>query len=58
MVSDEFPDVKLIRNNDNVGFSVANNQAIRESEGEFILLLNPDTIVEKDAFFKCIGFMD
>jgi GT2 family glycosyltransferase len=57
MVNDEFPDVKLIRNNVNAGYSVANNQAIRESEGEFILLLNPDTIVEKDAFSKCIGFM-
>ena len=36
-----FPEVKLIANQDNVGFSTANNQAIKESNGEYILLLNP-----------------
>src|SRR5665811_2300009 len=47
MVKREFPDVKLIANPNNSGFSVANNQAIIKSSGRFILLLNPDTIVEK-----------
>lgn len=35
----------------------ANNQAIREAEGEYILLLNPDTLVEEDTFEKTIAFM-
>ena len=58
MVQDKFPEVHLIANRDNVGFSTANNQAIRKSEGEYVLLLNPDTVVEEDTFEKCIAFMD
>ncbi|MBT7035082.1 MAG: glycosyltransferase family 2 protein, partial [Lentimicrobiaceae bacterium] len=58
MVRKKYPDVKLIANKKNVGFSVANNQAIRISEGEYVLLLNPDTVVEHDTFEKCINFMD
>jgi O-antigen biosynthesis protein len=57
MLRDEFPDVKLIANTLNAGFSSANNQAIVKSSGKFVLLLNPDTIVEKDTFSKCIEFM-
>ena len=45
MVKRRFPWVKLIANEDNVGFSVANNQAIRKSQGRHVLLLNPDTVV-------------
>ncbi|MDP3446002.1 MAG: glycosyltransferase family 2 protein, partial [Ignavibacteria bacterium] len=41
-----------------VGFSKANNQAIRISKGEYVLLLNPDTVVEADTFDKIIAFMD
>ena len=58
MIKSEFPDVKLIINTVNSGFSAANNQAIKKSQGRFILLLNPDTIVEKDTFSKCIDFMN
>jgi O-antigen biosynthesis protein len=58
MVRNEFPDVRLILNKDNRGFSVANNQAIRQSTGKFLLLLNPDTLVEKDTFTSCIDFMN
>jgi len=58
MVKDKFPWVRLIANNDNPGFSKANNQAIRISSGEYVLLLNPDTVVEEDTFSKCIDFMD
>lgn len=42
MVREKFPQVKLIPNNDNLGFAKANNQAIKEAKGNFILLLNPD----------------
>lgn len=58
MVKEKFPEVILIENHDNKGFSKANNQAIRQSKGEYVLLLNPDTIVEEDSFVKCIQFMD
>lgn len=58
MVKAKFPQVKLIENQDNVGFAKANNQAIRVSSGEYVLLLNPDTLVEEDTFEKCIDFMD
>ena len=58
MVKTKFPQVKLIENQDNVGFAKANNQAIRISTGEYVLLLNPDTLVEEDTFSKCIDFMD
>ena len=58
MVKAKFPQVKLIENQDNVGFAKANNQAIRVSIGEYVLLLNPDTLVEEDTFSKCIDFMD
>jgi len=58
MVREKFPEVKVIANEDNPGFSIANNQAIREAKGEYVLLLNPDTVVEEDTFEKCIAFMD
>ena len=58
MVKDKFPEVKLICNTDNKGFSKANNQAIHQSSGEFVLLLNPDTVVEEDTFSKIVAFME
>ncbi len=58
MVKDKFPEVKLLANNKNLGFSKANNQAIKLASGEYVLLLNPDTVVEDDTFSKVIEFMD
>ena len=58
MIQSKFSEVKLIANKENTGFSKANNQAIRIASGEYILLLNPDTIVEEDTFSTCIQFMD
>jgi GT2 family glycosyltransferase len=57
MVREKFPEVRLVANQNNVGFSTANNQAIHAAKGEFILLLNPDTVVAEDTFEKCIAFM-
>ena len=51
-----FPEVKFIQNKSNVGFSKACNQGFKLSKGEFILFLNPDTIVSEDCFEKCIFF--
>jgi GT2 family glycosyltransferase len=58
MVKEKFPWVKLIVNKHNQGFSKANNQAIRLSKAEYVLLLNPDTVVEEDTLLKCCHFMD
>ena len=58
MVAEKFPQVTLIANKDNVGFSKANNQALRIAKGDYHLLLNPDTIVEEDTFQKVVDFMD
>ncbi len=58
MVKEKFPEVLLIENKKNTGFSYANNQAIKVSKGEYVLLLNPDTVVEEDTFEKVIAFMD
>ena len=53
-----FPEVTFIENKENVGFARANNQAIRQSKGEYVLLLNPDTIVGEDTLAQCVEFMD
>lgn len=58
MIKREFPHVVLIENKENTGFSKANNQGINISNGEYVLLLNPDTVVEEDTFEKVISFMD
>ena len=53
-----FPSVKFIRNIVNTGFGKANNQALQLSSGDFVLFLNPDTIIPEEAFEKCIGFLE
>ncbi|MBN1116262.1 MAG: glycosyltransferase [Bacteroidales bacterium] len=58
MVEEKFPWVKLIANKENLGFSKANNQAIRMSKGRYVLLLNPDTFVQEDTLQKCVQFAD
>ena len=55
---ERFPEVTFIENRENVGFSRANNQAIRQSKGKYVLLLNPDTIVGEDTFVRTISFME
>lgn len=54
----KFPWVYYIENDKNFGFSVANNMAIRKSRGEYVLLLNPDTIVGESTLKECVAFMD
>ncbi len=58
MVRHRFPEVILLDNKENYGFSKANNQAIRLAKGKYILLINPDTVVEEDCFKKVIDFME
>ncbi len=57
MVRERFPQVRLIENRENVGFARANNQAIRESAGQYVLLLNSDTIVQPGALQNMVAFM-
>lgn len=54
----EFPNVIFIKSEENPGFGKANNLALRSARGEYILFLNPDTIVSEDCFEKCIHFLD
>lgn len=58
MVAEKFPQVHLIANSDNPGFATANNQALRQCTGDLMLLLNPDTVVERDTFRKCVEFFN
>jgi GT2 family glycosyltransferase len=57
MVKNEFPSVRLIANNDNLGFAKANNQAIKQTKGDFILLLNPDMKVFPDTLVNMVNWM-
>ena len=57
-IGTHYPWVHLIANDDNLGFSRANNIAIRQAEGEYVLLLNPDTIVAEPTLRACVSFMD
>ena len=58
MIREKFPEVHLIENDQNLGFSKANNQAIRLAAGSYILLLNPDTVIEEDTIKKCLDHME
>ncbi len=58
MVRRSFPSVVLIENKDNKGFSKANNQAVAVAKGEYILFLNPDTVMPEDFFKKTVAYMD
>jgi len=56
LVKKHFPQVKLFSNKTNIGFARANNQAIRISKGQYICLLNPDTLVQEDTFSTILEF--
>jgi len=58
MVKQLFPHVKLIENNENSGFSKGNNLGMATAKGEYLCILNPDTVVAEDTFLKLIDFAD
>ena len=58
MVRSTYPDVILIENSENQGFSKANNKGIKRAKGDYVLILNPDTVVQEDTFKTLIKFLD
>jgi len=58
VIARDYPWVHLINNIENLGFSKANNIAIRQTAGEYVLLLNPDTVVAEDTIRNVLTFMD
>jgi GT2 family glycosyltransferase len=56
MVKSRFPKIKLIQNNNNEGFPKGNNIGEKQANGEFICILNPDTVVAEDTFEKTLAF--
>ncbi len=58
MVKKEFPDVKLIRNKENLGFAKGNNIGIKAAKGEYVMLLNSDTVVKADALERLVDFLE
>jgi GT2 family glycosyltransferase len=57
-ISRYFPSVHFISNRENIGFAKANNQALQRATGQYILFLNPDTIIPEDFFTKCQDHME
>lgn len=61
LVAREFPHIKLIRNEKNVGFARANNQGLAQAHGRYLMLLNPDTEIQEqtpNALVQLVSFMD
>lgn len=56
MMKTQFPTVKLIENKDNLGFPKGNNIGVSQAKGEYICILNPDTVVSEDTFTKILNF--
>jgi GT2 family glycosyltransferase len=58
MLKSEFPRVKVVENQANLGFSKANNRLITQTDAEYVLLLNPDTLVVEDAIERVVKYME
>ncbi|TPV34008.1 glycosyltransferase family 2 protein [Paucihalobacter ruber] len=56
MVRDKYPEVKLIENKENFGFSKGNNIGVENAKGEYVCILNPDTMVPEDIFEQLLNF--
>ena len=58
MVKKEFPEVRLIQNKENLGFAKGNNVGLNEAKGEYIMILNSDTIIKEGAIETLVKFLD
>ena len=57
MIKQQFPNIKLIENKENLGFPKGNNIGVAQAKGEYICILNPDTVVSEDTFLKILDFV-
>jgi GT2 family glycosyltransferase len=57
MIKELFPNIKLIENEENLGFPKGNNIGVAQAKGEYICILNPDTVVAEDTFEKILNFV-
>jgi GT2 family glycosyltransferase len=58
MMKQRFPEIKLIRNKENLGFPKGNNLGVAQAKGKYICILNPDTVVAEDTFIKVLAFAE
>ena len=58
MVKEKFPNVKLIENKENLGFSKGNNIGVKQAKGKYLCILNPDTVVAEDTFKTLLKFAE
>jgi GT2 family glycosyltransferase len=58
MMQQRFPEIKLIRNKENLGFPKGNNVGVAQAKGKYICILNPDTVVAEDTFIKVLAFAE
>lgn len=58
MVRAEFPEVQIVENTENLGFARGNNRLAAESQGRYLLLLNPDTVVSQGTLARCVAFLE
>ncbi|MGZ9675414.1 glycosyltransferase family 2 protein [Flavobacterium sp. GNP001] len=58
MMKERFPDVKLIQNDENLGFPKGNNVGVAVAQGDYVCILNPDTVVAEDTFVKVLAFAE
>ncbi len=58
MIKKKFPNILLIENHKNLGFAKANNQALKIARGKYILILNPDTLIQEDTLINLKNYLD
>ncbi len=58
MVKNNFPHIQLLANKENVGFSKANNQAVAVAKGDYVCILNPDTVVSEETFSQVLAYAE
>ena len=58
MVKEKFPNIKRIENKENLGFSKGNNIGVKLAKGEYVCILNPDTVIAEDTFKTLLAFAE
>ncbi|MGI5816643.1 MAG: glycosyltransferase family 2 protein [Armatimonadota bacterium] len=58
MIREQFPEVELIVNDENLGFAKATNQTLRAARGRYLMMLNPDTVLQPDSLAKLVAVAD